>query len=178
MRARSPGATKSSFYMHIWNRLQRIKSIKMVVETSDKDQFSYFYVLNPFLKLTRPDYDAVWRLISRTVLSEALLSFLIDNIIVDWKCVWTVRVRNMSLHIVSESLLSFYLHWKKSHSLSDRLLSLVIMSEKLWTPLKLLNMIVLGYAGNFRGPSIGPPGYRKTQVSRTAIRLIAVVFPN
>ena len=30
------------------NRLQRIKSLKMAVETSDKILFSYFYVLNPF----------------------------------------------------------------------------------------------------------------------------------
>jgi len=29
--------TRSSFYMHVWNRLQRIKSVKMVVETSDKN---------------------------------------------------------------------------------------------------------------------------------------------
>ena len=27
----------------------------MFVETLDKKQFSYFHVLNPFLKLTRPD---------------------------------------------------------------------------------------------------------------------------
>ena len=35
---------KSSFYMH--NRKQRIKSLKMVVETSDKNQYSYCYILN------------------------------------------------------------------------------------------------------------------------------------
>ena len=35
-----------------WNRLQRIKSVKMGVETSDKNQCSYFYVLNPFLKFS------------------------------------------------------------------------------------------------------------------------------
>ena len=40
--------TRSSFYMHTWNRLQCIKSVKMVVETSDENQFSYFFVLNPF----------------------------------------------------------------------------------------------------------------------------------
>ena len=42
--------TRSSFYMHIWNSLQRIKSLKMVVDTSDKNQFSYFYILSPFLE--------------------------------------------------------------------------------------------------------------------------------
>ena len=41
--------TKSSFYMHAWNRLQRIKSVKIVVETSDKNQFSYFHVVSLFL---------------------------------------------------------------------------------------------------------------------------------
>ena len=35
--------------------------LKMLVETSHKNSFSYFYVLNPFLKLTRPDHDALWR---------------------------------------------------------------------------------------------------------------------
>ena len=34
------------------NRAQRIKSLKMVVEDQDTNQFSYLYVLNPFLKLT------------------------------------------------------------------------------------------------------------------------------
>ena len=38
--------TRSPFYMHVWNPLQRIKSVKIVVETSDKNQFSYFYILN------------------------------------------------------------------------------------------------------------------------------------
>ena len=38
--------TRSSFSQ------PRIKSLRMVVETSDKTQFSYIY---PFLKLTRPD---------------------------------------------------------------------------------------------------------------------------
>ena len=40
------------------NLRQRIKSMKMVSETSDKNQFSYIYVLNPFIQLTRPEHDA------------------------------------------------------------------------------------------------------------------------
>ena len=40
-------------YIHE-NRRQRIKSLKIVIETSNENQFSYFYVLNPFLKLTKP----------------------------------------------------------------------------------------------------------------------------
>ena len=32
--------------MHIWNYIQRIKSVKMVIETLDKNQYSYFYILN------------------------------------------------------------------------------------------------------------------------------------
>ena len=32
------------------NRRQRIKSLKMVIETSDENQFSYLYSLNPFLR--------------------------------------------------------------------------------------------------------------------------------
>ena len=47
-RRRPRGAQRRSFYMH--NRQQRIKSSKMVVETSDKNQYSYFYILNLFLK--------------------------------------------------------------------------------------------------------------------------------
>ena len=44
-----------SFYMHIYeNRRQCIKSLKMSVETSDENKFSYIYVLNPFLKLAGP----------------------------------------------------------------------------------------------------------------------------
>ena len=35
-------------------RQQRIKSLKMVVQTSGSNQFSHFYVRNPFLKFTRP----------------------------------------------------------------------------------------------------------------------------
>ena len=31
------------------NRRQGIKSLKIVVETSDKNQYSYFYILNSFL---------------------------------------------------------------------------------------------------------------------------------
>ena len=34
----------SSFYKHVWNRLQRIKSFKMVVESSDKNQYSFLFV--------------------------------------------------------------------------------------------------------------------------------------
>ena len=34
----------------------------MVVDTSDKNQFSYFYVLNLFLKLTRPYPTRQWML--------------------------------------------------------------------------------------------------------------------
>ena len=47
-RRRSCRAQRRSFYM--FNRQQRIKSLKMVVETSDKNQYSYFYMLNSFLK--------------------------------------------------------------------------------------------------------------------------------
>ena len=32
------------------NRHQRIKSLKIIVETSDKNQYSHFYILNSFLK--------------------------------------------------------------------------------------------------------------------------------
>ena len=53
--ARAPEASALSsekilLYMH--NRQQLIKSLKMVVETSDKNQYSYFYILNLFLKMT------------------------------------------------------------------------------------------------------------------------------
>ena len=46
------------------NRRQRIKALRKVVEISDNDQFSSFYVLIPLLKLTQfdatlHDYDAI-----------------------------------------------------------------------------------------------------------------------
>ena len=41
------------------NRQKRIKSLKMVGDTSDINQFPYFHVLNPCLKLTWPDHDAL-----------------------------------------------------------------------------------------------------------------------
>ena len=56
------------------NRRQRIRSFKMVAETSDENQFSYFYVLNPFLKLTRPDRP------TRPTSGEKLLSFSMPRI--------------------------------------------------------------------------------------------------
>ena len=50
------------------NFRQRIKYFKkMAVETSDENQFSYLYVLNPFIKLFRSDHDVLGRLISQTV---------------------------------------------------------------------------------------------------------------
>ena len=36
------------------NRRQHIKSLRMIVETSDENKYSYFYVLNPFIKLPDP----------------------------------------------------------------------------------------------------------------------------
>ena len=48
---------RSSFYVHVWNRLQRIKSVKMVAETSDKNQYSYFYIVNSFLKESRKNNE-------------------------------------------------------------------------------------------------------------------------
>ena len=47
------------------NSRQRIKSFKMVADASDKNQYSYFYALNLFPNPTRPDRDAVSRLICR-----------------------------------------------------------------------------------------------------------------
>ena len=41
------------------NCRRRVKSLKMVKKTSDKNQFSYFYILNPFVKLTRFDHSAL-----------------------------------------------------------------------------------------------------------------------
>ena len=43
--------------MPIWNRLQRIKSVKMIVETSDENQYSYFYILNLSLKKAKKNYE-------------------------------------------------------------------------------------------------------------------------
>ena len=60
------------------NRRKLIKSLKMVVEIWDKHLFSYFYIMNPFLKLhnlTRPDHDTFWRLISRKLLRIGTCNF-------------------------------------------------------------------------------------------------------
>ena len=39
------------------NRRQGIKSLKIVVETSDKNQYSYFYILNSILKKAKKNND-------------------------------------------------------------------------------------------------------------------------
>ena len=65
------------FYMHVWSRQQRIKSLKMVVETLHKHKYSYFYTLNPFLKL---------------------LSFLIPRIC--WICVQYMRLMLMNYLLI------------------------------------------------------------------------------
>ena len=66
--------TWNSFCMHsiYENRRHCIKCLKMVVETSDKNFFSYFYALNNFLRLTRPD---------RTRPLRSLAAFIPDSII-------------------------------------------------------------------------------------------------
>ena len=50
-RRRLWGAQRRSFYMH--NRQQRIKSLRMVVQTSGKNQYSYIYILKIFLYIYR-----------------------------------------------------------------------------------------------------------------------------
>ena len=76
-----------SFYVH--NRQQRIKSLKIVVESSNKNQYSYFYIPNLFLKLTRPDptmlpnptWDiCLWKLISQ----DSNIEFWNYDITFDW----------------------------------------------------------------------------------------------
>ena len=52
--ALSMGIYGASQYMGIYiyiyeNHRQRVKSLRVVVENSARNQFSYFYVLNPFL---------------------------------------------------------------------------------------------------------------------------------
>ena len=39
------------------NRHQRIKSLKIVVETSDKNQYSYFFILNSFLNKAKKNNE-------------------------------------------------------------------------------------------------------------------------
>ena len=39
------------------NRHQLIKSLKIDVETSDKNQYSYFYILNSFLKKAKKNNE-------------------------------------------------------------------------------------------------------------------------
>ena len=70
--------TNSSFYKHTWNRLQRIKSVKMVVETSDKNQCCYFYVLNPFVKFRSRKHIA--QLLNATHLLEAEQCYYINSL--------------------------------------------------------------------------------------------------
>ena len=48
-------ASPRSLEKHI--RHQRIKSLKIVVETSDKNQYSYFYSLNSFLKKAKKNNE-------------------------------------------------------------------------------------------------------------------------
>ena len=70
--------TRSSFQMHICDRLQRIKSLKMIVETSHKNQFSYFSVLNQFLKFTWPNQtqQCLWTVYISNSITDRNVSFL------------------------------------------------------------------------------------------------------
>ena len=107
--------------MHIWNHLQRKKSLKLVAKTSDRNQFSYFYVLNSFLKLIRPDHDALWRLISRTVLSEDLPSFnamhlLVDKYEYEDKLTWSSYNQMNKINFLLIIMLFFWLVHSAHHS--------------------------------------------------------------
>ena len=55
LRARAPNVSSRSAEKLYFHNRQRIKSSKIVLETSYKSQYSYFYILYLFLKLTGPD---------------------------------------------------------------------------------------------------------------------------
>ena len=66
---------------------------------------------------------------------------------------------------------------KISHRLFERFMFLGITDAQLRIPLKPLNVIILWWSKGFQGgPPTGPLWSRETSVSRTAMRLIAVVF--
>ena len=56
-------------------RRQRIKSLKMLVESSDKNQFSDFYCLESISKMTQPDHGALRWLVSGKVLKKFCHNF-------------------------------------------------------------------------------------------------------
>ena len=68
--------------MHIWNRLQRIKSVKMIIETSDKIQCSYFDVMNPFLKFRSGEHIAQLLNAMHLLVIEKITT--VDSIIYDF----------------------------------------------------------------------------------------------
>ena len=77
------------FYLH--NRQQRIQSLKIVEETSDKNK--YFYILNLFLKLTWPVRHGLTRSI------ETLIIFLMPRICLYNRTVRETKVRGIFVSI-------------------------------------------------------------------------------
>ena len=66
--------------MYTWESSKTHKILKNGLETSDKNLFSYLYVLNPFIKLTQPDATRPWR--SLTVYTS---DSLIDTDAILWR---------------------------------------------------------------------------------------------
>ena len=64
------------------NRRQRKKSFKMIIEKSDKIQFYYFYVLNPFLNwpnLARPWWSFTWCILGSIIYTDVKFWHNLDS---------------------------------------------------------------------------------------------------
>ena len=89
------------------NCRQRIKSLKMVVKTSDKKQFSYIYVRNLFLELTQPDplFDGLYTQCSAMdfALNLIILRFLVFKI---WSILYSTFVVHWGLRRIQKNCIS------------------------------------------------------------------------
>ena len=73
----------------------------MVVDTSDKNQFSYFYVLNLFMKVTRPELYRPWRSLTTCVSDSNIDNF--DTI--------SIEVINCVISLIAWTLWAFLYGW-------------------------------------------------------------------
>ena len=84
------------------NHRPRINSFKMVVDTSDKNQYSYFYVLNLFLKLTRPNLAWLWR----------YLKAYISDSFIDTEVKFWHNLASIFRIVVLKMVLIYFIVWK------------------------------------------------------------------
>ena len=94
--------------MHIWNRVQRIKSVKMGVETSDNNQCSYFFVLNRILMNDK--------YINRCILRSHPVKFFLSKKIHTLSCIQDAMIRFFQLQFFLGILFRIFIYFFLVHS--------------------------------------------------------------